>query len=56
MLKKVQKLNKIWIHKLIILAVKVNLIINYKFKGLKEGREIFVASWDAMGTALTGLG
>jgi hypothetical protein len=28
----------------------------YNILGLKEGREIFVASWDAMGTALTGLG
>ncbi|CAD8073181.1 unnamed protein product [Paramecium primaurelia] len=31
-------------------------IDNSDSQGLKEGREIFVATWDAMGTALTGLG
>lgn len=36
-----------------IVKVRNNHII---IKGLKEGREIVVASWDAMGTALTGLG
>lgn len=40
---------------MIVQIVKVRNIYII-IKGLKESREIVVASWDAMGTALTGLG